>query len=188
MSSSLKKLWIATLIIASYASPSWGGLQKFSEKSWRGVVIHVSDGDTLWVRPASGAEAVNIRLDAIDAPEICQDWGPQAKAALSARVLHQAVRVTAKRRDGYGRLLARLSLPDAASSAGPPGDVGETMVQGGHAWAHQYKSFKSVYGAQQQQAQAARRGLFANANPQHPREFRKRHGPCEHQRGKANRN
>ena len=185
MSSSLHKLWIATLIIASYTCPSWGESPKIQEKNsnqnWRGIVTHVSDGDTLWVQPTSGGAAVNIRIDAIDAPEICQAWGPEAKAALSARVLHQTVHVNGKRRDGFGRLLARVRVHDSAS----PTDVGQTMVAGGHAWAHQYKNYKSVYGADQQQAQAARRGLFAQAKAQHPRDFRQRHGPCEHKSGKV---
>ena len=173
MSTSLQKMWIATLIIASYISPSWGESQNYSNKSWRGVVTRVADGDTLWVRPSGGGAVVHIRIDAIDAPEICQAWGREAKAALSVSVLNKTVIVTGKRRDGYGRLLARLHLPGAE-----PTDVGEALVGGGHAWAHQYKSFKSVYGAQQQQARVARRGLFGQAKPQHPREFRAQHGLC----------
>lgn len=164
---------IATFIIASYAFPQWAQAQKYSNKVWRGVVTHVSDGDTLWVRPEAGGEAVDIRIDAIDAPEICQDFGPEARAALSARVMHKPVDVSPKRRDGYGRLLARLQEPGGA-------DVGAWLVASGHAWAHQYKSFKSVYGQEQAHAQAARKGLFANAQAVQPREFRRRHGPCAH--------
>lgn len=136
------------------------------------MVTHVSDGDTLWVRPDAGGDAVNIRIDGIDAPEICQAWGAEAQAALASRVLHRAVNVNPRRRDGYGRLLASLSEP------GTGADLGEWMVANGHAWAHQYKRFKSTYGAQLSQAQGARRGLFADAQAVHPRDFRKRHGPC----------
>lgn len=135
-----------------------------------GVVTHVSDGDTVWVRPVAGGSAVNIRIDGIDAPEICQAGGAEAKAALSHHVLHQTVSVEGKRRDGYDRLLARIWLQQT--------DVGEAMVKSGQAWAHQYKRYASMYAPERAQAQAARLGLFADANAVHPREFRKRHGPC----------
>ncbi len=145
---------------------------KYSGAGWHGTVTRVSDGDTLWVRPATGGKAVNIRIDGIDAPEICQRHGPEAKAALSGRVLHQAVSVQGRRRDGYGRLLARVSLQQT--------DVGQWMVASGQAWAHEYKRYKSDYGAEQARAKAARRGVFADARAEHPRDFRQRHGPCPH--------
>lgn len=177
-----RDLLIATFIIAIYAFPQWVQAQKYSDKVWRGVVTHVSDGDTLWVRPEAGGDAVDIRIDAIDAPEICQDFGPEARAALAARVLHKAVDVSPKRRDGYGRLLARLREPagGAHSGADRSSDLGAWLVSSGNAWAHQYKSFKRVYGQEQAQAQAARKGLFANAQAVQPRVFRKQHGPCAH--------
>jgi micrococcal nuclease len=165
-----EKMLIATFIIAVWACPIWAKPQKLSQNGWSGVVTHVSDGDTVWVRPVAGGSAVNIRIDGIDAPEICQAGGAQAKAALNQRLLHQTVNVQATRRDGFGRLLAHVWLHQT--------DVGQTMVKSGHAWAHQYKRYESVYAAEQAQAKAARRGLFANANAVHPREFRKRQGAC----------
>lgn len=166
------RLLIAMVIIAIYASPTGAVAQKKSKFQWTGTVTHVSDGDTLWVRPSGGGAAVNIRIDGIDAPEICQTGGPAAKATLSGRVLHQAVSVQGQRRDGYGRLLAAIKLGQT--------DVGAMMVSDGQAWAHQYKKYKSVYAANQASAQAARRGLFADASAEEPRAFRKRHGPCPH--------
>ena len=44
-------------------------------RSFEGVVTHVTDGDSLWVRPASGGAPRQIRLQGIDAPEICQAFG-----------------------------------------------------------------------------------------------------------------
>lgn len=164
------KILIATFIIAIWAFPIWAESPKFSQSQWLGVVTKVSDGDTVWVRPVAGGPAVNIRIDGIDAPEICQAGGAEAKAALSHRVLHQTVNVAGKRRDGFGRLLARVWLQQT--------DVGQAMVNSGQAWAHQYKRYASVYAAEMAQAQNARRGLFADANAVPPREFRKRHGAC----------
>lgn len=167
----------AIFIIAvayGWSGSVWGKPAQYGNAGWHGTVTHVSDGDTFWVRPATGGKAVNIRIDGIDAPEICQRHGPEAKAALSARVLHQSVAVQGNRRDGYGRLLARVTSQQT--------DVGQWMVAGGQAWAHEYKRYQSAYSTQQAQAKAARRGLFADAKAEHPREFRKRHGPCPHVR------
>ena len=160
----------AILIIAICAHSAWATGRKQGQSEWQGIVTHVTDGDTLWVRPSAGSEAVKIRMDGIDAPEICQSHGAASRDALAARVLHQNVSVHARSRDGYGRVLGRIELQRE--------DVGEWMVSQGHAWAHHYKRYKSEYGAQESQARAARLGLFADANAQDPAVFRKRHGSC----------
>jgi micrococcal nuclease len=172
---SMGKFFAAIFIIAVASGLSSAASAKpnpSSNRPWPGVVTHVADGDTLWVRPASGGAAVNIRIEGIDAPEVCQRHGPEAKAALSSRVMRQPVLVQGSRRDTYGRLLVRVTAQET--------DVGQWMVGSGKAWAHAYKRHQGAYGPQQAQAQAARRGLFADAQAEHPRDFRKRHGPCPH--------
>ena len=145
---------------------------------WQGMVTFVSDGDTLFVRPASGGQPVKIRIDGMDAPEICQAHGPASRQALQVRVLHQTVSVDGRRRDSYGRVLARISWQQA--------DVGDWMVRQGHAWSYRYRRDSGPYAAQEAQARAGQRGLFADARAVEPREFRKRHGPC-HERSTRSR-
>ena len=143
--------------------------------AWRGTVSFVADGDTLWVRPASGAKPVKIRLDGVDAPEICQAYGQASRAALQAKLNHQPVTVTvsARRRDSFGRLLARVSLDRSGGV-----DVGDWMVREGHAWSYRFRRDAGPYAAQEAAAKSARKGLFALAPLQEPRDFRKRHGAC----------
>jgi micrococcal nuclease len=74
------------------------------------VVTHVSDGDSVWIRPAGGSAALQLRLQDIDAPEICQEFGLQARDALAARVLRRQVRVVIRARDVYQRAVGRVSL------------------------------------------------------------------------------
>ncbi len=155
-----------------------------SEKSapnapWSGTVTHVTDGDTLWVRPATGGKPVRIRIDGVDAPEICQTYGMAARKALSARLAKHAVTVQPSSRDSFGRLLARVTVtaktsPKVKGSA----DVGEWLVREGHAWSYRYRRDSGPYAKQQATARAARKGLFATARPQEPRDFRKQHGAC----------
>lgn len=136
-----------------------------------GVVTRVSDGDTLWVKPADERRPHKLRLRGIDAPEICQAWGVQARQALSAQVLGRPVQVVEGPIDGHGRRLARLMHGDV--------DVGARMVRDGHAWSHRYRGDPGPYGAEEAAARAERRGLFADPGALSPREFRRSHGPCQ---------
>ncbi len=147
--------------------------QTASARNLSGVVTHVTDGDTLWVRTSAHGQPRKVRMQGMDAPESCQAWGPQATAALAGRALHQTVQLIHKggrAKDEYGRLLARVTLGGQ--------DLGQWMVQNGHAWSYHYRRDLGPYAAEQQQAQSARRGLWASAAVE-PRVFRKQHGSCK---------
>lgn len=166
----MKIYLIAILLIANYChSAGTSGTFK-SENRWVGTVTHVTDGDTLWVRAANSAEPVKIRLDGIDAPEICQAYGDTSRRALAGLVFNQVVVVQGRRRDSYGRLLATLRVQGD--------DVGSAMVAQGHAWSYHSKRNGGPYAAQEIHARAARRGLFAHGTAQEPRLFRRQHGSC----------
>jgi len=149
-------LWVAALLAC-------GSAQALS-----GVVTHVTDGDTIWVRP-EGAKPVKVRLLGLDAPEHCQAWGLQAQAALASRVLNQTVRVRTRAYDDYHRAVGKLELRGE--------DIAAWMVLNGHAWSYRYRGSPGPYAEQERQARVARRGLFAAAAVE-PRAFRKLHGPC----------
>ena len=135
-----------------------------------GVVTHVTDGDTLWVRPGNGGAPVQVRIRSLDAPEICQAFGPQARAALAARVLHRTVRVATRARDRYRRSVGSVSLEGQ--------DVGAWLVAGGYAWSSGWRGRSGPYAQEQAQARQRRVGLWA-AGAVEPRVFRKRHGSCK---------
>lgn len=150
---------------------------------WSGTVTHISDGDTLWVRPAAGGKPVRIRIDGVDAPEICQPYGTASRKALQARLAQKTVTIHSASRDSFGRLLARVTLtptfpPTAAPKSKGSVDVGEWLVREGHAWSYRYRRDNGPYAKQQAAARASRKGLFAAVRPEEPREFRKRHGAC----------
>ena len=138
---------------------------------FRGTVTHVTDGDTLWVRPASGGAPVEIRLLDLDAPEGCQRFGPQSKQALARRVLHEAVRVRSRGADEYDRALARVEHRGQ--------DVGGWMVRSGHAWSATFRDKPGPYAKLERQARAERAGLWSVPGALEPRSFRKRFGRCQ---------
>ncbi|MBU3646842.1 MAG: thermonuclease family protein [Limnohabitans sp.] len=138
--------------------------------AWPGMVTHVSDGDTVWVQALQGGQVFKLRLQGLDAPEICQAWGPQSRDALHAVLHDQMVDVQGQYHDSYGRLLAQLSRQGH--------DVGSWMVAHGHAWSYSYRGRPGVYDAAQAAAQSQQLGLFADARAIQPRWFRKQFGSC----------
>jgi endonuclease YncB( thermonuclease family) len=133
-------------------------------------VTHVSDGDTLWVKPEGADPPRKLRLLGLDAPEICQAGGVAARDALTALVENVRVRVSVKYQDTYGRGLARISVNGE--------DVGARLVASGHAWSNRWHHSLGPYAAQEALARDKRLGLFAQAQPELPRDFRKRFGSC----------
>jgi endonuclease YncB( thermonuclease family) len=133
-------------------------------------VTRVSDGDTLWVKPEGDAPPRKLRLQGLDAPEICQAGGPAARDALAALVTNERLLVTVKYQDDYGRGLARISVNGE--------DVGARLVASGHAWSNRWRRSLGPYADQEAQAKAQRLGLFAQDKPELPRDFRKRFGSC----------
>ena len=133
-------------------------------------VTYVTDGDTLWVQPEDGSATRKLRLQGLDAPEICQAGGDAARSALRALVLEKRVQVRVRYHDDYGRGLAQIQLGSQ--------DVAATLVRTGHAWSYRWRSKPGPYAAEEAHARQARLGLFATAQPESPRAFRKRHGPC----------
>lgn len=151
-------------------------LPALATERFDGVVTRVSDGDTVWVRadPAAGSarrKPVKVRLVGLDAPERCQPHGAAAAEALSGRVLGRRVQVLRRATDMHGRALGTLWLGSQ--------DVGAWLVREGHAWSARYRGDPGPYAAEEQAARAARRGLFVAADATRPRDFRRRHGPCE---------
>lgn len=135
-----------------------------------GTVTHVTDGDSLWVRPAQGGTPLALRLRHLDAPERCQPHGEEARTALARRVLRQPVSVQTHGVDDYGRTLATVTHRGQ--------DIGAWLVQQGHAWSDDRARGRGPYAAQQQRARQARRGLWQAPQPMRPRQFRQVHGRC----------
>jgi micrococcal nuclease len=137
---------------------------------FEGVVTHVTDGDSVWVRPAGGGEPREIRINGIDAPEICQPFGTDARDALSRHVLRRRVVVVTHGTDEYHRTIARISLGRQ--------DVGAWMVKNGYAWSYRFRGDFGPYQHFEARARTAHRGLWTDSRPEVPRAFRLRHGSC----------
>lgn len=131
-----------------------------------GVVVGVTDGDTVDVRLDSGM--VRIRLHAIDAPERGQAHGQAAKEALSGLVFGKAVQVEPFEQDRYDRLVARLWLGEL--------DVNAEMIRRGYAWVYRRYADDPAYCAYEKAARDLKRGLWSPTQPSvtAPWEWRRR--------------
>lgn len=133
-------------------------------------VSEVVDGDTLHLQPMGGRQTVKVRLLGVDAPEICQAFGHEAKDALARRLSNVMVTVESNRQDDYGRVLARLYLNGE--------DMGGWMVKQGLAWSYGKGRSKGPYRLDEQEARSARRGVFSQADPIKPSQFRRKRKSC----------
>lgn len=156
---------------------SWGAAQAATpaRAGIEGTVTSVVDGDSLWLTPAAGGKAIEVRLAGIDAPEICQEGGAEAKAYLAALVLKKPARLlpggAGGGRDPYGRTLGTLFVDGI--------EVNRRLVEEGQAWSLRIKWDQGPYVAPERMARALGRGVHkAGSAALQPRDFRLRHGPC----------
>jgi len=135
-----------------------------------GQVSRVTDGDSLWLTLAPSGESLQVRLLGIDAPEICQAWGEQAKQALAELVVGKQVTVQTQGQDTYGRTLATVFVDSL--------NINKTMVQEGHAWSTRDKFDRGPFVADERMAKALSRGFNRDGGAVMPKDFRRTHGAC----------
>lgn len=134
-----------------------------------GKVIRVSDGDTIAVLDKDN-KTHKIRFQGIDAPESKQDFGQVSKENLSKMVFGKQVTVIYSKLDKYGRVVGKVLLDGR--------DVNIEQVKAGLAW--HYKKYESeqppedrlTYAEAERQARTARLGLWKDANPTLPGDWR----------------
>lgn len=150
----LAALAIAALVLA-FRSPG---------ADFQGRVVRIVDGDTLDVLHSQQAE--RVRLYGVDAPEKSQPFGSRARQFTAGLVFGQTVTVRDKGRDRYGRALAEIRLSDGRS-------LNRELVANGFAW--HYKHYSSDFDLVQIEeiARKQKRGLWVDARPIAPWEFRK---------------
>lgn len=135
----------------------------------QGKVINVADGDTITVLDDAHTQH-KIRLAGIDAPEKRQAFGNASKERLAEQVAGQSVAVEWAKVDRYGRKVGKVLLAGL--------DCNLEQVKRGMAWHYkQYEREQSPadrlsYAAAEIEAREAKLGLWRDADPMPPWEFR----------------
>jgi endonuclease YncB( thermonuclease family) len=127
----------------------------------------VIDGDTIV------SDRVRIRLSGIDAPEMSQPGGSQARTHLIRLIAGGAVRIEPIATDRYGRTVARVHAAR--------GDLGRIMVRDGYARA----AYGAEYAAEEREARRTRAGLWAGAGISSPAAHRAQNPAKKGNRGRS---
>ena len=145
-----------------------------------GRVVGVTDGDTITVLDADRQQH-KIRLGGIDAPEKAQPFGQRSKENLSRLVFNKDVRVESEKRDKYRRIVGKVWVQPADCPTCPMTlDAGQAQLAAGMAWWYRkYAKEQSAedrgrYEFEEQEAKVRRVGLWGDADPVPPWEWRRR--------------
>lgn len=132
-------------------------------------VIAVLDGDTVLIHHGGGM--LKVRLADIDAPEKDQPFGAASQRSLADMVQGKQVRFVSQAIDGYGRMVAHLSVGGRA--------VNIEQIRRGMAWEYSHYHSNHELVALEAEARRAPRGLWAQSAPVPPWEWRKQHAHAQ---------
>lgn len=144
-----------------------------------GVVVGVADGDTVTVLDAYKTQH-KVRVAGIDAPEKAQPFGQRAKQRMSTLVFGKEVRLEGDKRDLYGRTVAKVWVsPPDCQRCPKTLDAGLGLLTSGLAW--HYKKYQNEQSAEdreryafaENEALSKRAGLWSEADPVPPWDWRK---------------
>lgn len=134
-------------------------LRLVSEEVFTATIRNVEDGDSVLIKELQRSRA--LRIDGVDAPELSQDFGPEAKAFLAELVLGKVVTVRLLSRAPAGEeSVAKLEIGNA--------DVSAALIRSGMAWfCGQFTENRNLKNAEAD-AREARRGLWRASRPSPP--------------------
>lgn len=125
-------------------------------------IVHIADGDSLTLQ--AGRNRLKLRLAGIDAPEMKQAFGLQARQSLYQLCWGKDVQYAAKAIDQFGRTVATLRCDGI--------DVSRAQVERGMAWAAARSANGSHLKMLETAARNARTGLWSDPHPLAPWRFR----------------
>lgn len=138
--------------------------------TFEGAVLRVVDGDSLIV--VFQRQQIQVRLKEIDAPELKQAFGKSSRESLSQICEKKTARVWWTEIDRNGRTLGRVWCGGT--------DANAEQVRRGMAWVFdRYVKDRSLY-AVRDEAWRARFGLWRDAAPIPPWEWRRVKGAAEY--------
>lgn len=124
---------------------------------------YVIDGDTFIASDSTGE--IRVRLWGVDAPEMSQPFGPEARARL-ASLLSDGFRITPVAIDQYDRVVAIVH-------ASIDSDVQTQLLLSGHAWhSKRFAPRAWVYAEAEASARSKLLGLWSQPAPVAPWDWR----------------
>ena len=103
-------------------------------EEYEAVVLKVIDGDTIYIKSNNGRKKVRLRH--IDAPEIRQSYGKEAKIFLDKQIDGKKIIVNSDYKDRYGRDIGDIFVYNNDEAI----YINAKLIKSGHAWV--YKSYR----------------------------------------------
>lgn len=129
-----------------------------------GTIVHVSDGDTVTLL-LKGNKKIKIRLYGIDAPEIGQKYGEEAKVYLQKYLLNKKVSVVDCGIDKYNRVLGIIYIGSL--------NINEELLTDGLAWQYHFNK-DDVYKKLMQNAKKKKINIWSDPRAIDPYHWRKK--------------
>ena len=142
-----------------------------------GRVVKITDGDTLTIAVVkhslttgpTGKESltvqVKVRLEGIDAPESKQPFGSKSKDFLGSFCFGKDAQVNTTGKDRYGRTLGEVFVDGKSAN--------KALLSAGLAWHYKEYSKDQELSRLEREARLAGVGLWSQANPIPPWDWRK---------------
>lgn len=153
--------WFSVLAL----SVLWGVPLLLAGEAFQGQCVRVIGGDTVVVM--KGVEEVEVRLEGIEAPELEQDFGPEAKQGAEALMLSKPLIVEVHGTDRLGRTIGTVRVG--------PLDASLEMLKAGLAWYSPELPGGDALAAAEVQAHTSSRGLWSDPAPVPPWVWREQH-------------
>ena len=127
-------------------------------------VVKIADGDTLTALSADMRQ-IKCRLYGIDAPEKKQAYGQASKLSLAQLSFGRSAQIDIVGRDRYGRAICRIAVGGV--------DINKEQISRGMAWMYRRYARDPSYSDAETAAQARRVGIWREAQPVAPWNFRR---------------
>ena len=130
-----------------------------------GKIIGIKDGDTVVIIDANNIQTT-LRLAEVDCPEKAQAFGTKAKQFTSNAVYLKQIKYEVTDTDRYGRSIAKIYYDDNKY-------LSAEIIKTGFGWQYKEYSTSKFLAKLEQEARQNKRGLWVDANPVYPSDFRK---------------
>jgi endonuclease YncB( thermonuclease family) len=124
--------------------------------TFKGLVVGIEDGDTLTV--LRNRTRFSVEVVGVDAPELDQPYGQEARRMVAALVKNRVVIIRAHRSLRQGRIIGEVWLKDRRNPA-------NELVRTGLAWVKKGAAPEAEITRLEADAKAARRGLWKDIKP-----------------------
>lgn len=172
----LRRLAVAAALALTWTAQPSAPMAREPAATIEGSALDVQDGDSFLLRADDGRR-IRVRVAGIDAPERAQPYADASRRHLGDLLRGHRIRLEAVKQDVFDRTVARVVVVDGEP---PERDAALAQLEAGLAWhfrrysAEQPPDEAARYARAERDAKARGHGLWREALPEAPWDFRAR--------------